>query len=1132
MRLVACGALCLVLLPACSSPALPQNQAHEGQQTIRRLIEDGRYAEARALAESVLEAPRKPDSAAVPDSVFDELVFARWKDGYTSPAAVEDALRAVKVRDATAGDLRARSLRNLGLTLLLAARTADALKALQESVDVLEATSQPDPSALMDALNSLGLGLIESARYDDAERTLDRALALRLAPGSGIRESARALELLSLVRLRTGRYAEARDPLDRAMSLRSGEPTHPDSAMSFWLRGDLLWLEGQPTSARDAYARCVSILERALRADHPDTALCVRSLGNMLVTLGDTSAALTLLNRAVGMAERSLGPDHPLFSGFLNDVAVAHIRLSDYRIARTLYERALAIRERHLGADHLYLATIVFNLAAVSGQLGDLNEAKRQFERAIAIWSLRLGPEHPFVARGLASLARTLAEYGHSVEALALQRKVLAMRERTLGGFHPDTAETLGDLARTLSESGHSVEAATMSARAIGVWEGLESPDSRGLAEALKLRADVLAAGGAYASAQTLYARALDIAHRLFGLDHPTSAGLRVKLADAAYAQGALAAAFENAAAAEKAARGYLQSTIRYLPEREALTYTASRPSGLNLILSIASDQRQDATSVQAAFDAVIGSRAIVLDEVALRHARVRQASDPTLSTLWNEWTRARQRLANLTVRGAQEQSGPGYRTALDEARRDAEAAERRLAEKGSDLKGLLNGPQGSAADVQRALSPSSAVVSYVKFERVINTRAGARLSRVPTYVAFIVSSAGRPPALVPLGTSATIEGAVLAWRREASRGAYERVATTPEARYKAAGGALRELIWDPIVPHLNGAVRVFVVPDGAINTVSLAALPATPDGFLLEHGPVVHYVATERDLLRQGARAAAGHGLFALGGAAFSLRAAAVSAAAAVRGTGCDALHTLHFSPLAGTLEEVSEVAERWNTVQSRAGSVERSALLSGPDASERTFKQRAAGHRVLHLATHGFFLDGACGSAVTGTRAVGGLAGPPGSQLPGTEVSPLLLSGLALAGANQRDRAEHDEDDGILTAEEIAAMNLEGTEWAVLSACDTGLGEIRAGEGVFGLRRAFQVAGVRTVIMSLWSVDDQATRQWMRALYEARLEKHLDTADSVRAASLNVLQDRRAKGLSTHPFYWAAFVAAGDWR
>ena len=144
----------------------------------------------------------------------------------------------------------------------------------------------------------------------------------------------------------------------------------------------------------------------------------------------------------------------------------------------------------------------------------------------------------------------------------------------------------------------------------------------------------------------------------------------------------------------------------------------------------------------------------------------------------------------------------------------------------------------------------------------------------------------------------------------------------------------------------------------------------------------------------------------------------------------------------------------------------------------------------------------------------------------------NPLLLSGLAMAGANRRAAASADEEDGILTAEEVASLNLDGVEWAVLSACDTGLGEIKAGEGVFGLRRAFQVAGARTVIMSLWSVEDRAAMQWMRALYEGRLRRGLDTAEAVRAASLTVLAERRARGQSTHPFFWAGFVAAGDWR
>jgi len=195
----------------------------------------------------------------------------------------------------------------------------------------------------------------------------------------------------------------------------------------------------------------------------------------------------------------------------------------------------------------------------------------------------------------------------------------------------------------------------------------------------------------------------------------------------------------------------------------------------------------------------------------------------------------------------------------------------------------------------------------------------------------------------------------------------------------------------------------------------------------------------------------------------------------------------------------------------------------LAGPDATETAFKVRAPEATIVHLATHGFFLEGPCRSALDSTRGVGGVV---------TAENPLVLSGLAMAGANNRQNAGEGEDDGILTAQEVAAMDLSSVEWAVLSACETGVGEIRAGEGVFGLRRAFHVAGARTLIMSLWSVEDAATRAWMKALYEGRLREGRDTAEAVRQASLTILEDRRAKGLSDHPFYWAAFVAAGDWR
>jgi len=204
---------------------------------------------------------------------------------------------------------------------------------------------------------------------------------------------------------------------------------------------------------------------------------------------------------------------------------------------------------------------------------------------------------------------------------------------------------------------------------------------------------------------------------------------------------------------------------------------------------------------------------------------------------------------------------------------------------------------------------------------------------------------------------------------------------------------------------------------------------------------------------------------------------------------------------------------------------------VLTGRAANEAEVKRAVVGRQVVHLATHGFFLGAGCEPGPGNTRGVGALS-TASSRASALAENPLLLSGLALAGANRRARTGSGRDNGILTGEEVAALNLQGTEWAVLSACDTAIGEIKAGEGVFGLRRAFQIAGARTIIMSLWSVEDQAARLWMRTLYEGRFQKRLSTAQAVHDASMRVLQSRRARGQSTHPFYWAGFVAAGDWR
>ena len=187
------------------------------------------------------------------------------------------------------------------------------------------------------------------------------------------------------------------------------------------------------------------------------------------------------------------------------------------------------------------------------------------------------------------------------------------------------------------------------------------------------------------------------------------------------------------------------------------------------------------------------------------------------------------------------------------------------------------------------------------------------------------------------------------------------------------------------------------------------------------------------------------------------------------------------------------------------------------------------AVGRRFVHFATHGFLAD-RC-AAASGRSTARSKARSEPARFDGVEVDPLLLTGLALAGVNRRREHGGSEDEGLLTAEEIAGLDLSSVEWAVLSACESGLGTIRDGEGVLGLRRAFQIAGTGTLVMSLWKVQDESAREWMRELYRARLRGQ-GSAASIRAASLEVLAARRRDGRSTHPSFWGAFIGSGDWR
>jgi CHAT domain-containing protein len=687
-------------------------------------------------------------------------------------------------------------------------------------------------------------------------------------------------------------------------------------------------------------------------------------------------------------------------------------------------------------------------------------------------------------------------------------------------------AWTLTGLARTKADLGDRAAALALVQQAIAIFSRMPPRDPDYLPTALALRGSLEARAGDYRSARSSLDEALVSRERSLGSKHPLAASTRADIASVDLALGSYQPAFQGALAAESSARDLLRFTVRYVADRRAMEYASARPRGLDLALSVVADDHLETAGPQA-LDAVIQSRGIVLDELAAR-ARFVSGADAKTASIAVSLADAQRRFAGLMLRGLGGQLAEP--AVLERVRQEKEDAEEALAAQSAALRVELSRANAGLADVRRAMPAKSALISFVRYERTTYVAREDRLQRriIPSYIAFLSRSDRSDVLSMPLGAAASLDKLIESWRDDVGRGA--RVEGVDDAHaeraYRVTGTRLRQRIWDPIAAQLAGVERIFIVPDAGLNLVSFAALPTPGRRYLIEDAPPVHYLSMERDLIVD-PHPRPEHGLLLVGGPSYDA-VASPRQSVGDRRRGCVPTGSLRFEDLPGSRAEVREIAALWSGVKQTGSDAGDVMVLSGKGASKSAVLAAAPGRTILHLATHGFFLD-ECRASMPGTRSVGGLVSR--SRTTPSDTNPLLLAGLAFAGANApADQAGHDA--GILTAEEVSALNLQGTEWAVLSACDTGVGRTTSGEGVLGLRRAFQVAGVKTVIMSLWSVQDRATRDWMVALYRARLIDHLDTAGAVQQASLSLLRDRKAKGSSTHPFYWAAFAAAGDWR
>jgi len=1095
------AALGLLLLLTCG-PVLADD-VPDGPQA---LIDAGRYAEAEALARDRLAEVEAGDGARSLEAakVLDLLVQSLWRQGkFHDPETLELAERAVEIK---------------------------------------EDRSEPDDPEIASSLMNLGIVQFYLGHLDQAKEAHSRALDIReRAYGPEHPEVAAALNALAVDLSRQGQLEQSLALYRRALAIREADlgADHPDVAKARLNIAHTMEALGDYHGALEQARLGSEALERALGPDHPVTARSYGSVALELGMLGDLRGAADAARRQVDGLAASVGKEHPDYGWAVMNLGAIMRAAGRYGESLELVERSYPILKAALGDDHPDLAYVEHQMALSLRELGDFDGAVEWHRRAAERRAAALGPEHHLTLDSREWLAESLIADGEVESGTSLLREAIEARRRTLGPEHPTVARALHALGESLADEGDEAGARTALEQALEIRRAALGPDSLYVGDTLLRLGTVLLAQGAYDEAAARLHDALDIRRDALGPDHPRVAEVLRAQARLDRRIGKPDLALDDALRAETIDREQLRLTARALPETLALRFAEVRSSVLGLVLTLGV-QSPSPSHAARTWDTVIRSRAVVLDEMAARNRSLVSSDDAETAALAARVVTARTRLANLTVRNLDEDPPRGLRSLLDEAREDRRRLELELAARSTAFAADRARADIGLDDVARALPPDTALLAFVRYDRqapppALDDTAAPSAAPPPTppaqpaYAAFVLSPGDAAPRRFDLGPAAAIDEAVRSWRRLVTAVPTERLREA-EAGYRTVAGELRRRVWDPVVPALGDAARVLIVPDGTLLGVSFASLPVAEGGYLLERGPTLHYLSSERDVV-PGARAGApGRGLLAMGGAAFDVVPPAPPSAAATadlfRGPrpGCDAFRGRRFGPLPGTRLEAEDVAELWN--DRRTPELGTAVTRTGSEASETAFKLEARGRRVLHLATHGFFLGQDCDNGPASGR--GGRSG----GLAGRVENPLLGSGLALAGANRRDDDTSAADDGVLTAEEIGALDLGGVEWAVLSACDTGVGEVRAGEGVLGLRRAFEVAGARTLVMSLWPVEDRAARRWMLELYRARLGTGASTADAVRAAGLAVLEGQREAGLGGHPSRWAAFVAAGDWR
>ena len=1025
----------------------------------------------------------------------------------------------------------------------------------ERALEICQKIFGPEDTIVAQNLCNLGDHYRERAEYSKAESLLKRALEIyNNVPRAKDLGKAWTLNNLGLLYRDLGDYSKAVTLLHMSLDFLENtiETENPHIAKILNSLAEIYCVLGEYSKAESFFNRALFIWEKKLGQIHPDVARGKNNLGELYSILGNFSKAESFLINALATWKKTIGPDHPDVARCLNNLAGIYMSFGEYYEAESHYLLALSILEKTLGPVHPDVARGLNNLAALYRNLGEYSKAEVLFQKAFSILEESLGSEHPDVARNMSSLAEFNLALGNYRKAEVLFQKVIFILEKALGRYHPDVARGFNNIAGTYRVLGENKKAKLYFERALAIKEKTLGPEHPDVAKARTNLAEIYHRLCNYLKAEILYYEGLSVLEKALGEEHSDVAVVLNNLAVFYYDKEDFPKAkiyFDRALSLFNKNKYYLPQEFTVCLYNKAALYAALGDfqkahilhkqciqidkDVIDNVLGFTSEERKKAflatknaevhasislvvkhlilnqSARKDAFDFWLNRKGIIFDAQRMFQEALIDTDNPEALNAFKALCRKQNELHSHIFNPLSERSAEFIKNEIVKLESEISTLKDKLAQLCPVYAQNKNIYPVDTNDVIDKLPNNSALIEFACI-RLYNFQEKKTKGNwlTPHYIAFVVQHQQKDNVLlINLGDALEIDQLIKTLKCRIMK------MHVIDSKITEISNKIYKKVFAPILDNIEKVRNLFIAPDGNLNLMPFEILIGSNGRYLIEDF-CFNYINSGRELIlfnqHYNNDFENRYQALLIGNPDFDLKESGDNK------NNFD--YIINWPKLPHTEHEVREIQLIIHP--------KKADFFVGRDATEEVLSTWGT-PSILHIATHGFFFNRKArrisSSLISNSRAIIVPEKLDSVTLYLDIENPFHRSGFVLAGANSGY--------GIITAEKVLRLKLRGTDMVVLSACDTGIGEVQTGEGVYGLRRAFTQTGAKALVMSLWQVPDEGTKELMLNFYR-NLKENYSRCESLRQSILTRLKTYRDMfGYQyPNPYYWGGFIFIGN--